>query len=392
MNEGDNPLIRVMALHALAYCERLFYLEEVEGIHVADDAVYVGRNLHEERSERDPSGTESRNLELSSQALGLVGKVDAVRQRDGVWVPYEHKRGRARRRADGSPEAWRSDRLQVVAYALLLQEELGQPIPEGRVRYHADNVTVRVAIGEQEREELQDALDRVRELRSRLERPPVTDNPNLCPRCSLAPICLPEEGRVAQDSAWSPARLFPPSSNGQIIHVLSPGSRVKRSGQTLAIVSDGAEQTFPVHEVHSLVLHGMAQITAQALHLCAAEGIPVHWLTRGGRYIAGLATGSGGVQRRLRQYQALADPSTRLRLARRLAHARIEGQLRYLLRATRAQERGVELHRAISIMRRELKAVLSSEGIDAARGHEGVAARAYFERVPDLLGSAVPRS
>ena len=33
------PTIRVMALHALAYCERLFYLEEVEEIRIADDAV-----------------------------------------------------------------------------------------------------------------------------------------------------------------------------------------------------------------------------------------------------------------------------------------------------------------------------------------------------------------
>jgi len=40
------PLIRVMALHALAYCERLFYLEEVEEIRVADHRVYAGRTLH----------------------------------------------------------------------------------------------------------------------------------------------------------------------------------------------------------------------------------------------------------------------------------------------------------------------------------------------------------
>lgn len=32
----DGPPIRVMALHALLYCERLFYLEEVEEIRVAD--------------------------------------------------------------------------------------------------------------------------------------------------------------------------------------------------------------------------------------------------------------------------------------------------------------------------------------------------------------------
>ena len=35
----DEPLIRVMALHALAYCERLFYLEEVEEIRVREATV-----------------------------------------------------------------------------------------------------------------------------------------------------------------------------------------------------------------------------------------------------------------------------------------------------------------------------------------------------------------
>ena len=186
--------IRVMALHALAYCERLFYLEEVEEIRLADEAVYAGRALHEERMEPDPTRTEWRGFSLSSERLGLVGRVDAFRQRDGGWIPYEHKRGRARRGDDGQPEAWPSDQLQVTAYALLLEEELGEPVREGRVRYHADNVTVRVAIDETARDTLMRAIARARELRSHLERPPVTENANLCVRCSLAPVCLPEEG------------------------------------------------------------------------------------------------------------------------------------------------------------------------------------------------------
>ena len=37
-DENSSASIRVMALHALAYCERLFYLEEVEEIRVADEA------------------------------------------------------------------------------------------------------------------------------------------------------------------------------------------------------------------------------------------------------------------------------------------------------------------------------------------------------------------
>ncbi len=43
----DAPLIRVMALHALVYCERLYYLEEVEEIRVADANIHSGRRLHD---------------------------------------------------------------------------------------------------------------------------------------------------------------------------------------------------------------------------------------------------------------------------------------------------------------------------------------------------------
>ena len=44
--DSHAPPVRVMALHALAYCPRLFYLEEVEEIRVADARVYAGRELH----------------------------------------------------------------------------------------------------------------------------------------------------------------------------------------------------------------------------------------------------------------------------------------------------------------------------------------------------------
>ncbi len=379
--------MRVMALHALAYCERLFYLEEVEEIRLADEAVFAGRTLHEERADPDPTFTERRNLEVASSALGLTGRVDAVRQRDGAWVPYEHKRGRSRPGSGGEPGAWPSDRLQVVAYALLLEEEWAVPVPEARVRYHADNTTVRVPIDDAARADLQTAIARAAELRSHLERPPVAENPNLCIHCSLAPVCLPEEERLARDPGWSPVRLFPPHVEEQVVHVLSPRSRVGRSGESLVVHNeDGVERKLPIHEVASVVLHGNAQITTQALHLCASSDIPVHWVSGGGRYLAGLAAGTGSVQRRLRQYQALADPGLKLRLARKLAMARIEGQIRYLLRATRGgHARGEEFSRAVDIMRQQLVAAARGEGVDAVRGHEGVAARAYFSQLDSLL-------
>lgn len=53
MHSNDSPdaqqdTIRVSALHALAYCPRLFYLEEVEELYTQDASVFAGRRLHAE--------------------------------------------------------------------------------------------------------------------------------------------------------------------------------------------------------------------------------------------------------------------------------------------------------------------------------------------------------
>src|ERR1041384_122698 len=101
--------LRIMSLHALAYCQRLFYLEEVEEIRVADERGYAGRELHAGLEAEE--GEECTSLELSGETLGLTGKVDCLRRRDGSYLPYEHKRGQPQRLADGTATAWPSDRL-----------------------------------------------------------------------------------------------------------------------------------------------------------------------------------------------------------------------------------------------------------------------------------------
>lgn len=389
-DEEHEPLIRVSALHALEYCERLFYLEEVEELRVADANVYAGRTLHIELAAEESDSQQQ--YDLSSERLGLAGKLDALRHREGWWFPYEHKRGRCARGADGTAEAWPSDRLQISAYGMLLEDHLVTPIREGRVRYHASKVTVRVPLDTAAREAVLCAVTRARKLRSTFSRPAISTNARLCIRCSLAPVCLPEEERLRTDPSWEPVRLFPADAEGQTVHVVSHSARIGRSGESITVQGEGADgQTFPVRDLAALVLHGSAQITTQALHLCAAEGVAVHWITGGGSYVGALAAGTGQAQRRIRQYHALADEALCTRLARRLTLSKLEGQLRFILRATRG--RGVRGDRALESLaqiRGCLRAADKCESRDSLRGHEGLGSRAYFEVVGDLLIEAVP--
>ncbi len=388
----SGPSLRVIALHDLGYCHRLFYLTEVEGLQAPNAAIYAGRELHASLAV-DEDG-ERTQLELADPALGLVGKVDAIRQRDGALVPYEHKRGKARREGKVA-SAWPSDRLQVVAYAALIESATGRAIPEGRVRYHADKLTVRVPIDAEARSSLAEALATARRLRESDDRPPVTENERLCARCSLAPVCLPEETRQAEEPGRSPIRLFPPDRDGASLHVVTLGARVGRLGETLVVTPpDGQPPSkHAIREVDSLLLHGQAQATTQALALCAERDIPVHWITTSGHHTASLTATAGQVQRRLRQYRALADDSTCLRLAKALVHAKVEGQHRYLLRGSRGDAKGRDAMLPDLVpIRSALAQVGGAADRDSLRGLEGSAAVGYFRGLAKLLAPSVPDS
>ena len=379
----EDPLISVAALHALIYCERLFYLEEVERIRIADASVYAGRRLHAEL-DAEEEGTRDRR-ELASETLGLRGVVDVLRRRDGVLIPYEHKRGRSAGKR-GAREPWPSDRVQLGAYALLVEESSGERIAEGRIRYHADAVTVKVAIDDSLRAQVRAAVDRARALRETTERPPITTNERLCVRCSLAPVCLPEEARLAEIEDEPRSRpALPAHPHRQTVHVTDPGAQVGRSGYQLVIrPRDGDETRVPIVEVGAVVLHGFAQITTQALRLCADSDVAVHWMTQTGGLIGGFAPSLASAQRHLRQFEALRDAQTRLGLARRLVRAKIEMQLRYLLRATRGS-RSMEAESAARELRSMVRRAAEATDADVLLGLEGNAARAYFGVLPELL-------
>ncbi|MGE0104544.1 MAG: type I-MYXAN CRISPR-associated endonuclease Cas1 [Blastocatellales bacterium] len=399
----------IHALHALAYCERLFYLENVENLRVADERVFAGRRLHVEIERKEDEG-EWLTLQLESRKWGITGKVDCVRRRDGRLIPYEHKRGRAARGANGEAGAWWSDKLQIIAYAALVEEHSGQAITEGRIRYHSDNTTVRVEIDDDARRLLAEATARARELQASVVRPPVTANENLCAKCSLAPVCLPEEARLGEreigrsgdketaQSAISSSlgsrsaiRLFPADDDRQALHVTTQGARVGRKGDRIEITppvgSDDMPTLYPVQEVGQVVLHGYTQISTQALGFCSQNEIGVHWVTNGGRYLGSWTAGAGTVQRRIRQYKALTDAEFCLQLAKQLVEARVRGQLSFLLRASRESGRGQaeQVTESIAAIRRLLGPMSRAQNIHSLRGYEGSVGAQYFKALPHLI-------
>ncbi len=382
--------IRVNALHALNYCPRLYYLEEVEELYTQDAAVFAGRRLHVELEADD--GDDWHHLVLENPTLGLRGKIDALRTRNGQTIPYEHKRGRCYRDRENKPQAWESDRIQILAYACLIEAELGITVPEGRIRYHADNVLVHVPLDDQARQDVLNNIERARLLRLSPERPPVTANERLCARCSLAPVCLPEETRLAQGQSEQAVRLFPEDDERQIIHVTEAGTRIGKSGDQFKITRrDGQTTALPSRQVGQMVLHSFAQISTQALHFCAEQDVGLHFITGGGRYLGSLDTRQGSIQRRIHQYRALTDPARCLQLARQLVGCRGQSQRKFLMRGQRnAAESGESLGQAIEQMQRVIKQIPQADSLPSLLGLEGNLAALYFGALPQLIVDDVP--
>lgn len=383
----DQLMVSAGGLHALAYCERLFYLENVECVRLADERVFAGRRAHEETLPNE-EGTWCR-LRYESDRLGLRGEVDVLRRVDGALVPYELKRGRSAGKK-GRREAWQTDQLQVGAYALLAEEQFGQSITEGRVRYLADHATIRVPIDARLRSDVLQAIERARALSCCEQRPAVTPDENRCIRCSLSAACLPEEARLAADPKWRAIRLLPVHPHGTPVHVLESGAKVGRSDDSLKVtLRDGSSETLPIGDVGTVILHGHAQITTQAIRLCAEREIPVHWVTAAGGLVASLAASVPTAQRHLRQFKAFQSESTCLQLAQSLIRCKIEAQLRFLLRATRGS-RCSEVQCGTKEVRSMLRQIGATSSFDELRGVEGAGARAYFATLPFLIADQVP--
>ncbi|MCY4648303.1 MAG: type I-MYXAN CRISPR-associated endonuclease Cas1 [Gammaproteobacteria bacterium] len=375
--EDSLDLVPVMALHALAYCPRLFYLENVEGQRVANARVYAGRELHSSLEHKHED-----SLHVVSSRLGLQGRVDFFRSDREELIPVEVKRGRAKR-TDTGLTGWPSDVLQVGAYAMLLEESLETAVGHARIHYARDRAWVHVNVTDDLRRDVQDAVDEARRLSASSRRPPVAENENLCKHCSLSGVCLPDEERSVENRAL-PA---PPDDDRQVVHVTDPGSRIGKSALCLRVRAVGGSVTdLPIAQVHSVVLHGNVQLTSQAIRLCVQRGVGVHWLTGSGRYLGSLAASVGNPTRRIRQYEALLDADTRLRLVLALVSARIWNQYRYLLRASRGKK---QLRANVQPFLRELRTATHrlnrQSNLDSIRGIEGAAGRAYHGGLRKLI-------
>jgi CRISPR-associated exonuclease Cas4 len=192
MNYPEDDLIQLSSLQHFAFCPRQCALIHVEQVWQENRLTAEGRIMHEHvHEEGDESRGDvriERGVSLRSLQLGLIGKADVIeyhRQADGNWqaFPVEYKRGK--------PKPDESDKIQLCAQAICLEEMMNVCIPAGAIFYGRTRRRLDVEFSEALRQATQQTAGAVRQLLSEGTTPkPVYAK--RCENCSLVAECLPK--------------------------------------------------------------------------------------------------------------------------------------------------------------------------------------------------------
>jgi CRISPR-associated protein Cas1 len=172
------------------------------------------------------------------------------------------------------------------------------------------------------------------------------------------------------------------------LYVATQGAYLSRQGQAVVVRVDGREgMRVPIHMLGSIVCFGRVGCSPYLLGLCGEQGVAVSFLTENGRFLA-RAQGftPGNVLLRREQYRRADDQPGAARIARAMVAAKIANSRTVLLRAARDHPAAADpVHGAVAQLERCLAVCTRDGTVDALRGNEGEAARAYFSVFDHLV-------
>ena len=387
----EKPLIPARILNEFVYCPRLAYLEWVQKEWESSSDTVEGRHVHRRVDKQGGALPEpdddaadlriARSVELSSEKLDLVAKIDLVESEDGEVRPVDYKRGK---RPHVPRHAYDPERVQLCAQGLLLEEH-GYTCREGYLYFAGSRERVRVAFDEELRTLTIESLRGLRDVVDGGEIPPPLEDSPKCPRCSLVGICLPDETNLLKSSAAEVRPISVRHTRAMPVYVQSYRGKVAKDGHRLAITKDDQGDTTYARlaDVSQLVVMGNVYVTTPTLHELMRRNIPVTWQSYGGWFLGHtVGAGHANVELRTGQYKASFDESACLELARGWVQAKIRNSRTLLRRNWRSDE---ERDPVLTDLTRLADRAGRTKEMSTLLGVEGAAAARYFGHFTDML-------
>jgi len=121
---------------------------------------------------------------ITSEKLGIRGIIDQIEVYEKGVVPVELKTGSCPKEG-----VWPNHKIQLAAYALLLEEGFSTNVKEGFITYLDVKQRRHVPINPFLRQELLDLITKVKNLLNNKDLPDFEKNQNKCNKCGIKDIC-----------------------------------------------------------------------------------------------------------------------------------------------------------------------------------------------------------
>ena len=447
--DSEPQRIPARMMNEFVYCQRLFYYEFVEGVFVENADTLRGEAIHQrvdsgngnlpaakkkskaektttehqpaetvdgstketEAQNDEPETIHSRSVQMGSERLGIVAKMDLVEVRaapanlatDGTGdlftalevCPVDYKAG-APKEGEDANELWDTDKMQLGLQALILRDN-GYTCNEGVIYYRATKQRVRLPITSELEKWILEQITNARRVITGPIPAPLVHSPK-CVRCSLAPVCLPDETRMLAEksataevgpeekppdaSTGAPRRLIAARDDTRPLYLNTPGYRVGCKDEVLTIKDkDKLVEEVRMRDVSHVALFGNIQISTQAIQALCEQEVPVTYFSMGG-WFYGITRGHAlkNVFLRMEQFRLAREETTCLSLARQFVHGKIRNHRTLLMRNHLEPPEAT-----IAKLKRASEDALAASSVEELLGIEGAAANQYFQQFGGMV-------
>ena len=375
----------------------------------------------------------SRSVQMGSERLGVVAKMDLIEVRAGRATsaagstssdlvtcaapaddpdadllsafevcPVDYKAG-APKPGEEANELWDTDKMQLGLQALILRDN-SYTCHEGVIYYRATKQRVRLSItAELEKWILQNIAEARRVITGPIPTP-LVHSPK-CVRCSLATVCLPDETRMLaqspvkveirievkpgaassenrQRNGEAPRRLIAARDDTRPLYLNTPGYRVGCKDEVLQVKDkDQLIDEVRMRDVSHVALFGNVQISTQAIQSLCEQAVPVTYFSMGG-WFYGITRGHTmkNIFLRMEQFRLAREEATCLSLARQFVHGKIRNHRTLLMRNHLEPPEPIILK-----LKRASEDALNAVSIEELLGIEGAAASQYFQHFSGMV-------
>jgi len=443
--EVEPQQIPARMLNEFVYCQRLFYYEFVEGVFVESVDTLRGGAIHQrvdsgndalpkakrkaepdksktaekaaeaepttkgsEAQNAEPETIHSRSVQMGSDRLGIVAKMDLVETKTEKGdlltalevCPVDYKAG-VPKEGEEANELWDTDKMQLGLQALILRDN-GYTCNEGVIYYRATKQRVRLPITPELESWILQNIAQARRVVTEPIPAPLVHSPK-CVRCSLAPVCLPDETRMLAQTPLKvdvsvqektgtepsegptgerPRRLIAARDDTRPLYLNTPGYRVGCKDEVLTVKDkDTLIEEVRMRDVSHVALFGNIQISTQAIQSLCEQEIPVTYFSMGG-WFYGITRGHAlkNVFLRMEQFRLARDETTCLSLARQFVHGKIRNHRTLLMRNHLEPPEPTILK-----LKRASEDALAATSIEELLGIEGAAASQYFQQFSGMV-------